>query len=46
MKSVQVSQATGDDDVTAIVKFDDAITSPNAMIKATTDHGYPANQKS
>ena len=46
VKSVQVSQATGNDDVTAIVKFDDALTSPNAMIKATTDHGYPANQKS
>lgn len=46
VKSVQVSQANGDDDVTAIVKFDDALTSPSAMIKATTDHGYPANRKS
>ena len=46
VKSVQVSQATGDDDVTAIVKFDDSLTSPNAMIKATTDHGYPADRKS
>ena|SRR5579863_10507519 len=46
VKSVQVSQADGMDDVTAIVRFDDALTSPKAMIKATADHGYPADLKS
>lgn len=46
VKSVQVSQADGMDDVTATVLFDNALTSPNAMIKATTDHGYPADLKS
>lgn len=46
VKSVQVSEADGNTDVTAIVKFDDALTSPSAMIKATTDHGYPADRKS
>ena len=46
VKSVQVSQADGMDDVTAIVKFDDGLTSPQAMIKATADHGYPADLKS
>jgi mercuric ion binding protein len=46
VKSVQVSQADGMDDVTAVVLFDNAVTSPNAMIKATTDHGYPADLKS
>jgi hypothetical protein len=34
------------DDVTATVVFDNALTSANAMIKATTDHGYPADLKS
>ncbi len=46
VKSVQVSQADGMADVTAIVKFDDAATSPAAMIKATTDQGYPTELKS
>ena len=46
VKSVQVSQADGMDDVTAVVKFDDALTSPKAMTKATADHGYPAELKS
>jgi copper chaperone CopZ len=46
VKSVQVSQADGMDDVTATVVFDNALTSANAMIKATTDHGYPADLKS
>lgn len=46
VKSVQVSQADGMDDVTAIVKFDDAATGPAALIKATTDQGYPAELKS
>ena len=46
VKSVQVSQTDGMDDVTAIVKFDDTATGPAAMIKATTDQGYPAELKS
>ena len=46
VKSVQVSQADGMDDVTAIVVFDDAVTKPDAMIKATAEHGYPADVKS
>jgi periplasmic mercuric ion binding protein len=46
VKSVQVSQADGLDDVTAVIVFDNAVTSPNAMIKATTLHGYPADLKS
>ena len=39
---VSVSQADGDADVMATVTYDDAQTSPPAMIKATTDRGYPA----
>ena len=39
---VTVSQADAMVDVTAIVVYDPLITSPSAMIKATTDHGYPA----
>ena len=46
VKSVQVSAADANADVTAIVEFDDAVTSPTAMIKATTDQGYPADVKS
>lgn len=42
VKSVSVSQANGDADVLATVDYDSAETSPTAMIKATTDHGYPA----
>lgn len=38
---VSVSQADGNADVMATVTYDDAQTSPSAMIKATTDHGYP-----
>ncbi|MDE2493101.1 MAG: mercury transporter [Alphaproteobacteria bacterium] len=42
VRSVSVSQADGNADVLATVDYDDAQTSPAAMIKATTDHGYPA----
>lgn len=40
---VSVSQPNGDADVTAVVTYNDEATSPKAMIKATTDHGYPAD---
>ena len=39
---VTVSQADGNADVIAVVNFNDAQTSPEAMIKATTELGYPA----
>lgn len=39
---VSVGQANGDADVIATVIYDDALTSPTVMIKATTDQGYPA----
>ncbi len=42
VKSVSVSQANGDADVSATVDYDSVETSPAAMIKATTDRGYPA----
>ena len=42
VKRVSVSQADAMADVTATVDYDNAQTSPAAMIKATTDHGYPA----
>ncbi len=41
--NVSVSQADGDADVTATVTYDNAQTSPAAMIKATTGQGYPAD---
>ena len=44
--SVQVSQADGNADVTATVEYDNALTTPDALIKATTDQGYPAEVKS
>ena len=40
---VSVSQPNGDADVTAVVTYNDVQTSPKAMIKATADHGYPAD---
>ncbi len=40
---VSVSQADGNADVMATVTYDDARTSPAAMIKATTGRGYPAD---
>jgi len=42
VSAVHVSQPNGDADVTALVTYDPAETSPAALIKATTDHGYPA----
>jgi hypothetical protein len=42
VSGVTVSQADAMADVTATVNYDAAVTSPNAMIKATTNHGYPA----
>lgn len=43
VKTVHVSQPDGMADVTATVTFDDAQATPAALIKATTDHGYPAD---
>ena len=40
--SVSVSQADGNADVMATVTYDNAQTSPAAMIKVTTARGYPA----
>ena len=42
VSAVQVSQPNGMSDVTAMVTYDPAQTSPAALIKAVTDHGYPA----
>ncbi len=42
VKTVRVTQPNGDADVTATVTFDDTQTTTAALIKATTDHGYPA----
>lgn len=42
VKSVQVTQPNGDADVTATVTFDDTQATTAALIKATTDRGYPA----
>jgi mercuric ion binding protein len=39
---VSVGPADGAGDVTAVVDYDDALTAPAAMIRATTEHGYPA----
>lgn len=43
VKAVQVSQPDGMADVTASVTYDPAETTPAALIKATTDRGYPAD---
>jgi len=43
VSAVMMSQANGDADVFATVTYNDALTSPAAMIKATTDRGYPAD---
>lgn len=42
VRAVRVTQPNGDADVTATVTFDDAQTTTAALVKATTDHGYPA----
>jgi mercuric ion binding protein len=39
---VTVGKADDKGDMLATIKYDDARASPEAMIKATTDHGYPA----
>jgi mercuric ion binding protein len=39
--SVAVGQADGDGNMMSTVKYDDALGSPTAMIKAATDQGYP-----
>ena len=43
VKAVQVSQPNGEADVAATVTFDNTQTTQAALIKATTDHGYPAD---
>lgn len=43
VKAVQVSRYAGKSTLTAAVTYDDALTSPAALIKVTTSHGYPAN---
>jgi mercuric ion binding protein len=40
--NVAVGEADAKGDMSATIKFDDARASPEAMIKATTDRGYPA----
>lgn len=42
VKAVQVTQADGMADVAATVTFDSTQTTTEALIKATTGHGYPA----
>jgi len=39
---VEVGKPNSAGDMTADVLFDNAVTTPAALIKATTDHGYPA----
>jgi mercuric ion binding protein len=43
VKAVKVSQPDGMADVTATVTYDDAVVGPAALIKATTEQGYPAD---
>jgi len=42
VKVVEVGKPNGAGDMTASVLFDNAMTTPAALIKVTTDHGYPA----
>ena len=42
VSAVRVSQADGNADVFATVIYDNALTTPAALIKATTVRGYPA----
>lgn len=46
VSSVQVIPIDGSANVTATVEYDNALTTPDALIKATTDQGYPAEVKS
>lgn len=39
---VEVGKPNSAGDMNANVVFDNAVTTPAALIKATTDHGYPA----
>ena len=43
VKAVKVSPYTGKGTITATVTFDDAQTSPAALMKVTAIHGYPSN---
>jgi mercuric ion binding protein len=40
--NVVVGRADGNGDMSATITYDDSQGSPAAMIKAATDHGYPA----
>ncbi|MDA8050944.1 MAG: mercury transporter [Rhodospirillales bacterium] len=42
VKAVQVTQPNADGDLTATVIYDDTQVTIAALIKATTDRGYPA----
>lgn len=44
--SAEVSQADGNADVTAVVTYDDALVTPDALVAVTTNQGYPAEVKS
>lgn len=41
--NVTVGDANANGDMLATVRYDDAQSAPAALIKATTDHGYPAD---
>ena len=43
VKAVAVSRYTGKGTITATVTYNDMLTSPAALIKVTTIHGYPAD---
>jgi mercuric ion binding protein len=43
VKTVDVSQPNGEADVKAMVTFDDTQTGTDGLIKAATEHGYPAD---
>lgn len=42
VEMVEVSKPNSTGDMIASVLFDDAVAKPADLIKATTDHGYPA----
>jgi mercuric ion binding protein len=46
VSSVEVRQADGNADVIATIEYDDTLVTPDALIKATTDQGFPAEIKS
>ena len=43
VKTVDVNQVNGEADVKAVVTFDDTQTGADGLIKAATEHGYPAD---